>query len=265
MSETNKKYTYFASDFHLGAPNDAESLQREKEIVAWLTSIESSANCIYLVGDIFDFWFEYKHVIPKGFSRLQGKIAALTDNGIAVHFFYGNHDMWMFEYFKKELGVEIHSDDIQVSIGSKKLFIAHGDGLGKGDKGYKFIKKIFRSSFCQWIFARLHPNFGFSAANFFSKTSRSKNGPRDKQFNGIENEWLYNYSKELNIKNNFDYFIYGHRHLPLKIPFDNSVYFNLGEWITYQTFGKFDGENFELLQWKNGKEQPYKTLAENDV
>jgi len=124
MSETNKKYTYFASDFHLGAPNDAESLQREKEIVAWLTSIESSANCIYLVGDIFDFWFEYKHVIPKGFSRLQGKIAALTDNGIPVHFFYGNHDMWMFEYFKKELGVEIHSDDIQVSIGTKKLFIA---------------------------------------------------------------------------------------------------------------------------------------------
>ncbi|MEY3126740.1 MAG: hypothetical protein RL273_893, partial [Bacteroidota bacterium] len=160
MSETNKKYTYFASDFHLGAPNGAESLQREKEIVAWLTSIESSANCIYLVGDIFDFWFEYKHVIPKGFSRLQGKIAALTDNGIPVHFFYGNHDMWMFEYFKKELGVEIHSDDIQVSIGTKKLFIAHGDGLGKGDKGYKFIKKIFRSSFCQWIFARLHPNFG---------------------------------------------------------------------------------------------------------
>ena len=161
MSETNKKYTYFASDFHLGAPNDAESLQREKEIVAWLTSIESSANCIYLVCDIFDFWFEYKHVIPKGFSRLQGKIAALTDNGIPVHFFYGNHDMWMFEYFKKELGVEIHSDAIEVSIGKKKLFIANGDGLGKGDNGYKLIKKLFRSSFCQWIFARLHPNFAF--------------------------------------------------------------------------------------------------------
>ena len=261
----SKKYTYFASDFHLGAPNKFESLKREKEIVAWLNHIESTAECIYLVGDIFDFWFEYKHAIPKGFSRLQGKIAALSDSGIPIHFFYGNHDMWMFDYFKKELGVEIHSDDVQIIIGTKKVYIAHGDGLGKGDNGYKIIKKLFRSRFCKWVFSRIHPNLGLALGNYFSRISRAKNSPLDKEFNGIENEWLYNYSKELNTKNNFDYFIYGHRHLPLKITFENSIYFNLGEWINYQTFGKFDGENFELLQWKNGQEYPYKTIAENDI
>jgi len=261
----SKKYTYFASDFHLGAPNEFESLKREKEIVAWLNHIESTAECIYLVGDIFDFWFEYKHAIPKGFSRLQGKIAALSDSGISIHFFYGNHDMWMFDYFKKELGVEIHSDDVQIIIGTKKVYIAHGDGLGKGDNGYKIIKKLFRSRFCKWVFSRIHPNLGLALGNYFSRISRAKNSPLDKEFNGIENEWLYNYSKELNTKNNFDYFIYGHRHLPLIITFENSIYFNLGEWINYQTFGKFDGENFELLQWKNGQEYPYKTIAENDI
>ena len=261
----SKKYTYFASDFHLGAPNEFESLKREKEIVAWLNHIESTAECIYLVGDIFDFWFEYKHAIPKGFSRLQGKIAALTDSGIPIHFFYGNHDMWMFDYFKKELGVEIHSDDVQINIGTKKVYIAHGDGLGKGDNGYKIIKKLFRSRFCKWVFSRIHPNLGLALGNYFSRISRAKNSPLDKEFNGIENEWLYNYSQELNTKNNFDYFIYGHRHLPLKITFENSIYFNLGEWINYQTFGKFDGEKFELLQWKNGQEYPYKTIAENDI
>ena len=261
----SKKYTYFASDFHLGAPNEFESLKREKEIVAWLNHIESTAECIYLVGDIFDFWFEYKHAIPKGFSRLQGKIAALSDSGISIHFFYGNHDMWMFDYFKKELGVEIHSDDVQIIIGTKKVYIAHGDGLGKGDNGYKIIKKLFRSRFCKWVFSRIHPNLGLALGNYFSRISRAKNSPLDKEFNGIENEWLYNYSKELNTKNNFDYFIYGHRHLPLKITFENSIYFNLGEWINYQTFGKFDGENFELLQWKNGQEYPYKTISENEI
>lgn len=262
MTEKSKKYTYFASDFHLGAPDEIESLKREKEIIAWLNHIELNASSIYLVGDIFDFWFEYKHVIPKGFSRLQGKIADLTDKGIPVHFFYGNHDMWMFDYFKKELSVEIHSDAIQIIIETKKIFVAHGDGLGPNDRGYKLIKKIFRFKLFQWLFARIHPNIGIKIAHYFSKKSRVKNGPRDAQFNGVENEWLYKFAQDYNKKNDIDFFVFGHRHLPLKISFDSATYINLGEWINYQTFGKFDGENFELLQWKNGGEHKYVTIPE---
>ncbi|NCA21853.1 MAG: UDP-2,3-diacylglucosamine diphosphatase, partial [Crocinitomicaceae bacterium] len=164
--EENQKYTYFASDFHLGAPNDEKSRIREKRIVAWLNEIESSAKEIFLVGDVFDFWFEYKHAVPRGFTRLLGKISQLTDKGIPVHFFCGNHDMWMFDYFKNEIGVTIHNDEFRPTINGKKFYIAHGDGLGPGDKGYKFIKKVFRNRLCQWAFARLHPNFGIGIASY---------------------------------------------------------------------------------------------------
>jgi UDP-2,3-diacylglucosamine hydrolase len=171
-AQTNKKI-YFASDFHLGVPNYEKSLEREKKIVAWLTQIESTALEIFLVGDIFDFWFEYKHAIPKGFVRLQGKIAELTDKGIPVHVFTGNHDMWIFDYIPKELGVQLHRAPIVREFFGKKIYIGHGDGLGPGDKGYKFLKKVFENKFCQWCFARIHPNFGFWLANYSSKKPRS--------------------------------------------------------------------------------------------
>jgi UDP-2,3-diacylglucosamine hydrolase len=262
MEESNKKYTYFASDFHLGAPTDAISLVREKEIVAWLNYIEPTAKEVFLVGDIFDFWFEYKHAIPKGFTRFLGKIADLTDKGIKVHFFCGNHDMWMFDYLEKEVGIELHRDDYQVQIGTKKFFIAHGDGLGPGDKGYKFIKKIFRNKFCQWAFARLHPNFGIALASYFSKTSRISNGEEDALYVGPEREWLHHFVSDNHAQLKADYYIFGHRHLPLKFQIQNALYFNLGEWINYQTFGRFDDTNFELLAWKDKTISPYKTISE---
>lgn len=244
---SSEKHIYFASDFHLGAPNATESRKREDLIVRWLDEIEERAEAIYLVGDIFDFWFEYKHAIPKGFVRIQGKIAELTDRGIPVHFFTGNHDMWMFDYFEKELGVTIHRKPITVETQGKKLMIGHGDGLGPGDKGYKFIKKVFSNKFFQWCFARLHPNFGIAVANFSSRKSRAATGNDDEVFLGEKNEWLVHYTKECLQKEHFDYFIFGHRHLPLKVQVgEQSTYYNLGDWIKYRTYGVLRNGELEL-------------------
>jgi UDP-2,3-diacylglucosamine hydrolase len=253
MSDTIKKHIYFASDFHLGAPTYEKSLEREKQIVTWLNSIQSTAKEIFLVGDIFDFWFEYKRAIPKGFVRLQGKLAELTDSGIPVHIFTGNHDMWIFDYIPKELGVQLHREPIQRKFGDKKFYIGHGDGLGPGDHSYKLLKKIFNNKFCQWSFARLHPNFGIWLADSSSKKSRAKSGGNDETFLGEENEWLAIYSKEILQKEHFDYFIYGHRHLPLEIKLsESSTYINLGDWLKYFTFLEFDGEKAILKSWNNG-------------
>lgn len=255
MSELKRDKIYFASDFHLGAPNYEESLKREKNIVSWLNHIESTAKEIYLVGDIFDFWFEYKHAIPKGFVRLQGKIAELTDKGIPIHIFTGNHDMWIFDYIPKELGVELHRGNKIIEFNGKKIFIGHGDGLGPGDYGYKFIKKVFANKMCQWAFARLHPNFGIWLANLSSKSSRAAGKEKDEVFLGQESEWLAIFAEEKLKEEHFDYFIFGHRHLPLKLNIgSNSTYFNLGEWIKYNTFLVIDSNGPHLKEWRNETE-----------
>jgi UDP-2,3-diacylglucosamine hydrolase len=248
--QANKKI-YFASDFHLGIPNHEKSLIREKRIVKWLDEVKHDAQEIYLMGDMFDFWFEYKYTVPKGFTRLLGKIAEITDSGIPVTFFTGNHDMWMFDYFSKELGVSIYREPITREYNGKKFYLGHGDGLGPGDYGYKFIKRVFANPVCQWLFARLHPNFAMGMGNFWSRKSRLANGPKDETFTGEENEWLIVYTKEVLQKQHFDYFIFGHRHLPLDIKLnDNSRYINLGEWINYNSYGVFDGINMELKYYK---------------
>ncbi|MBI1838011.1 MAG: UDP-2,3-diacylglucosamine diphosphatase [Flavobacteriia bacterium] len=258
MPEKIAKNIYFASDFHLGAPSYEKSLIREKQLVAWLTYIEPSAKEIYLVGDIFDFWFEYKHAIPKGFVRLQGKIAQLTDSGIPVHVFTGNHDMWIFDYLPKELGIILHKEPLKINIGNKKIYIGHGDGLGPGDHTYKFLKRFFASKFCQWAFARLHPNFGIWLANKSSKKSRAAGAKQDEKFLGEENEWLAIYSKEILRKEHFDYFIFGHRHLPLKIEIGtNSTYYNLGEWLNFNTYLVLNDGNVSMKSWKNNIENDF--------
>lgn len=240
------KKIFFASDFHLGAPNKERSLEREKKIVRWLDSIKDQAEEIYLLGDVFDFWFEYKKAIPRGFVRIQGKIAELSDAGIKIHWFIGNHDMWIFDYIPEELGVELHKSEIQKEYNGKKFFIGHGDGLGPGDRGYKFIKKVFRNKICQWMFARLHPNFGIGLANLFSRKSRAATGDKDDTDYG-EREMLLQFSKSILEKEHFDYFIFGHRHKPLEIDLsDNSKYINLGDWINHFTYGVFDGNELKL-------------------
>lgn len=248
---TSKKI-YFASDFHLGVPNYEESLVREKRVVTWLDQVSKDAEEIFLVGDVFDFWFEYKTVVPRGFVRLLGKIAEITDKGIPVHYFIGNHDMWVFDYLPKETGIQLHHNPVQRTFNGKKFYIGHGDGLGPGDHGYKLIKKVFRNRVCQWLFARLHPNFGIGMANFWSKTSRKHTGESDRKFLGEENEWLAIYSKEILEREYFDYFIFGHRHLPIDIQLsENSRYINLGDWISHYTYAVFDEGQLVLKSYKD--------------
>ena len=252
MTNSSDKRIYFASDFHLGAPSYEASLVREKKIVAWLDHIKDTAQEIYLVGDIFDFWFEYKRAIPKGFVRLQGKIAELTDAGIPIHVFTGNHDMWIFDYLPKELGVQLYREPIQREFFGKKYFIGHGDGLGPGDRGYKFIKKVFANRFSQWCFARLHPNFGIWLASKSSQTSRAKTGNEDEKYLGDSEEWLVLFCKEMLEKEHIDTFVFGHRHLPLEIKLnETSTYFNLGEWINYCTYLEVSSNGAELKTWES--------------
>ena len=238
---------YFISDFHLGAPDAASSLVRERKIVRWLSHAAHDASEIYLMGDVFDFWFEYKHAVPRGYVRLLGKLAELSDRGIKLHYFTGNHDMWVFDYLPKEIGVVLYREPIEREVGGKRFYIGHGDGLGPGDHGYKFIKKVFANKVCQWLFARLHPNFGIPLALYFSRKSRIATGTSDEKFLGEEKEWLVVYSKEILATKHFDYFVFGHRHLPLDIQLnDRSRYLNLGEWITHFTYAVFDGTELRL-------------------
>lgn len=251
ISSLNKKKIFFASDFHLGVPDHVTSLQRERHIIQWLDSIKDEAHSIYLLGDIFDFWFEYKHTIPKGYVRLLGKLAELRDDGIPIFFFTGNHDMWMFDYFPKELGIPVYRKPHVLEVGNQRLLIGHGDGLGPGDRSYKFLKGFFNSRICQWMFARLHPNLGISIANAWSKKSRITNLKREEKFARKEAEFLWVYCHELEKTSHHDFYIFGHRHLPLNIPVSyNSLYINLGEWVHFKTYGVYDGMNVELKEFK---------------
>ena len=248
---TPGKYIYFASDFHLGVPDHASSREREDRIVRWLEFIKDKAGEVYLMGDVFDFWFEYATVVPKGYIRLLGKLAELSDSGIRIVMFKGNHDMWMFSYFKKELGIEIISDELVLERSGKRFYLHHGDGLGPGDPGYKILKSFFRSRFCQWLFARLHPNLGIGIAQKWSAKSRL-HSKTEEQFVNAEREWLVTYSKDLLRSSHFDYLIYGHRHLPLDIQLnDKSRYINLGEWMNYNSYAEFDGNSVSLKYFES--------------
>lgn len=241
------KKVYFLSDFHLGAPDHEKSIVREKRIVQFLDQAKENAAHFIIVGDMFDFWYEYKTVVPKGYTRLLGKLAEITDSGIPVSFFVGNHDMWMRDYFKKELSIPVYYDSKEFTFNNKKFFVAHGDGLGPGDRGYKFIKKIFRNKFCQFAFGVLHPSIGIGIANYFSRKSRLATGQQDKHFLGEDKEWLIIYSKEILRQQHFDYFIYGHRHLPYDFKLnETSRYINLGDWIVYNSYAVFDGAELYL-------------------
>ncbi len=250
MNLPSGKKIYFLSDFHLGAPNHSDSLAREKKIVSFLNTIQNDAAAIFIVGDMFDFWFEYKYVTPKGYVRLLGKLAEITDSGIPVHFFVGNHDMWMRGYFEQELNIPVYFEPKEFNFNNKRFYIGHGDGLGPEDHGYKLIKSIFRNKICQWLFALLHPTIGIGLANYFSRKSRKKTGSADEVFLGEDKEWLIIYSKEVLAKELFHYFVFGHRHLPLDLKLtDESRYINLGDWIKYFSYAVFDGQQMELKKW----------------
>lgn len=248
----SSKKIYFLSDFHLGAPNITESLKREKKIIRFLDEIKNDALEIFILGDLFDFWYEYKKVVPKGYVRILGKLAEITDSGIPVYFFVGNHDMWMNDYFQKELNIPVFFEPREFEYSGKKFLIGHGDGLGPGDHGYKFIKKVFRNKACQWLFGILPPYIGMGIAGYFSRKSRAQTGQSDEVFLGEDKEWLIQYSKEVLQKTHYDYFVFGHRHLPLNIRLtEKSRYLNLGDWIKYDSYAVFDGINMELKYYNS--------------
>jgi UDP-2,3-diacylglucosamine hydrolase len=247
MDISPDKKIYFLSDFHLGAPDAAKSLEREKKIVSFLDEISKDAAIIFIVGDIFDFWYEYRKVVPKGYVRLLGKLAQLTDSGIAVHFFVGNHDMWMTDYFQKELNIPVYFEPKEFEFNNKKFLVGHGDGLGPGDHGYKMLKKIFRNPVCRWLFGILPPVVGVGLANYSSRRSRAVTGSNDGVFLGEDKEWLIQYCKEILQRKKFDYLIFGHRHLPIDFNLgQGNRYINLGDWINYYTYAVFDGNNLTL-------------------
>ncbi|HYG40745.1 MAG TPA: UDP-2,3-diacylglucosamine diphosphatase [Cytophagales bacterium] len=246
------KKVYFASDFHLGVPNKQASLLREKKIIEWLESIEKDAELIILAGDIFDFWFEYKYTVPKGFTRILGKLANLTDRGLKIIAFTGNHDMWMFDYLEEELNIPVYRTPQIFIINNKRFLVGHGDGLGPGDKFYKVLKKIFRNRLCIKLFGFIHPDFGMYIANSWSRKSRISQ--LNKEVYHGEQEWLLQYCKQVEQTEHFDYYIFGHRHLPLDIKVsDKSRYINLGEWINFYTYAVFDGSEVNLLTYDQCK------------
>lgn len=245
------KYIYFASDFHLGAARDGDSHEREQKVVRWLDSIKDSTRELYLLGDLFDFWFEYRHVVPKGHVRLLGKLAEFADKGIPIHIFTGNHDVWMFDYFPKEFGAQIHREAITVEWEQKRFMIGHGDGLGPGDTGYKFIKAIFTNTLAQRLFAALHPFWGVKLARYFSRKSRESTGNKDAHYLGDDKEFLVRYCRDVLVREHFDYFIFGHRHMMLdKQVGPHSRYLNLGEWFTGFHYARFDGEQLSLHRYE---------------
>ena len=252
ITTSTTKKIYFASDQHLGAPTSKDSFVREKRFLYWLDTVKKDAEAIFLLGDLFDFWFEYKSVVPKGFVRVLGKLAEIKDSGIPVYFFVGNHDLWMTDYFEKELNIPVYHKPQEFLIDNKKFFIGHGDGLGPNDNGYKRMKKVFTFPLFKWMFRWLHPDLGIKLGQYLSVKNKLISGAEDVKFLGEENEWLVQYAKRKLETKHYDYFIFGHRHLPMIIDVsENSKYANLGDWIGYFTYGVFDGETFELKEYKN--------------
>ncbi len=240
------KKVYFLSDFHLGLDAQKSSEEREHLIVDWLGQIADQAEAIYLVGDVFDYWFEYSKVIPKGFNLLFGKLKELRSRQIPIHFFIGNHDMWMFRYFEEEFGIPIYREPIEIEHFGKKIFIGHGDGLGPGDYGYKFIKAIFGNKICQWLFARIHPNLGIALMKYVSKKDRNING--EEQFYGPQKERLIVFCEDKIKEKKYDYFVFGHRHLPIDYTLTDGQtrYINLGDWINYFSYAVLDQDGMHL-------------------
>lgn len=249
INTASNKKIYFASDQHLGAPTQEASFPREKKFLRWLDEVKQDAEVIFLLGDLFDFWFEYKTVVPKGFVRVLGKLAEIKDSGIPIYFFVGNHDLWMNDYFQTELNIPVYHTPQKFNINGKTFLIGHGDGLGPHDKGYKRMKKVFTFPLFKWLFKWLHPDIGVRLGQYMSVKNKLISGEDDAKFLGEENEWLVQYCKRKLETKHYDYFIFGHRHLPLEIKLnDASTYVNLGDWVKYFTYGVVNENNEVLLK-----------------
>jgi len=251
-----KNKIYFASDFHLGIPDRVESRVRECLLVAWLEQVKIDAKVIYLMGDLFDFWFEYKTVVPKGYARLFGKLAEITDSGIEIHLFCGNHDLWAFGYLADEIGIKLHRIPEITTLLGKKFFLTHGDGLGPGDYAYKFMKWVFESKFHQFLFGWVHPDIGLKIGAFFSRRSRLTKmlaeGKKYERLNPLEDEPIVIFSRQKAADDpSIDYFVYGHVHFPdiLEVS-ENAKCVILGDWVTHFSYGVFNGESLDIQYFR---------------
>lgn len=248
---SRKGKIYFISDVHLGAPALRNNRERELLFARWLDEIKYDVDELYLMGDIFDFWYEYKKVVPRGFTRIMGRIADLTDRGIPVHFFTGNHDLWVYDYLPAELGVILHRNEIIKEIGGRKFFLAHGDGLDASDSGYKFLKRIFTNRALQWMFSRIHPNGAMAFGHRWSKSSSKAKLKHEDSFS-VKNDGMYKYAKGVLENESIDFFIFGHRHLMVDVQMKEKARFILlGDWVKNFSYGVFDGETFELKKYSD--------------
>lgn len=244
------KKVYFASDQHLGAPTKEKSFVREQKFLNWLNEVKDDAAAIFLLGDLFDFWFEYKTVVPKGFVRVLGKLAEIRDNGTPIYFFVGNHDLWMRDYFETELNIPVFHTPQQFEINQKLFLVGHGDGLGPHDKGYKRMKKVFTFPLFKWMFRWLHPDLGVRLGQYMSVKNKMISGDEDFKFLGEDKEWLVQYCKRKLETKHYDYFVFGHRHLPLNIQLnEQSKYINLGDWVQYFTYASFENSELSLKEY----------------
>lgn len=249
------KNVYFLSDAHLGSRAIEHRRTQERKLVRFLDDIKDKASAIYLLGDIFDFWYEYKEVVPKGYTRFLGKISEITDMGVEVHFFIGNHDIWCDDYLEKECGVIMHRSPFTVDMNGKVFYLAHGDGLGDPSKSFRILRKMFHSKFLRKCFSSLHPRWGVDFGLNWAKHSREKrvNG-KDPEFMGEKNEFLVRFSKEYLEKHpDINFFIFGHRHIMLDLMLSRTTRtIILGDWINYFSYAVFDGEHLFLEQYFEG-------------
>ena len=245
MAERTK--IFFISDAHLGLYPANRSFEREKMLVQWLDSIKGEASEIYLLGDIFDFWHEYRKVAPRGFTRFLGKLAEMWDSGTKIHFFTGNHDVWVYDYLPSEIGLTLYREPIVRDLDGVRFFIGHGDGLGRGDNGYKILKAVFTNPVLQWLFSLIHPNLSFAFGHRWSRSSRFAKGIIAEPYRGDEREWQVAFARETIKSRPFDYFIFGHRHLAFDIRIgEKTRVINLGDWITNFTYAVWDNKTLEL-------------------
>lgn len=242
-----EKKIFFASDFHLGLKAGTDPSEREKRVVRWLKTIAPDASAIYLIGDIFDFWWEYKHVVPRGFTRFLGAVSEITDSGIPVHFFTGNHDMWITDYLSQECGLIIHTSPLIVNADEKSFYLAHGEGLGSNDPGYKVLLSIFRNKPLRVLYSALHPSIGMSLGHRWSLNSRLAKGIK-RDFKGEDNEALIIHAKSVLKEKHIDYFIFGHRHIALQYHLKQGAeIIFLGEWMSGSSYAIWNGEDMELV------------------
>ncbi|HOI27613.1 MAG TPA: UDP-2,3-diacylglucosamine diphosphatase [Paludibacteraceae bacterium] len=255
--EEGRKKIYFASDAHLGLDVIENPLDSERRLVRWLDSIKKDASSLFLLGDMFDYWFEYKYVVPKGFTRFLGKLGELSDMGVKIYIFIGNHDIWMFDYLPKEIGAVVVREPMTIELMGKKFFLAHGDGLGDPNKMFRFIRRFFRNKLCQRLYKGINPWFTIPLGQTWSRHSRSsKLGSEEESYLGEDREYLVKFAKEDAKTNNVDYYIFGHRHIMLDLAMaDKKRVVILGDWITNFSYASFDGSELRLSVFEENGNQ----------